>query len=62
MANNGFMHLSRYKAHYGLIRASQVELVVKNPPANAGDLKQHGFDPWEYPLEEGMAVHSSVLA
>ena len=56
------MHLSRYKAHYGLIRASHVELVVKNPPANAGDLKQHGFDPWEYPLEEGMAVHSSVLA
>ena len=46
MANNGFMHLSKYKARYGLIQASQVTLVVKNPPANAGDLKRHGFDPW----------------
>ena len=26
-------------------RASQVVLVVKNPPANAGDIR-HGFDPW----------------
>ena len=56
------MHLSKYKAQYGLIQASQVTLVVKNPPANAGDLKRRGFDPWEDPLEEGMAVHSSVLA
>ena len=29
--------------HY--VRASQVALVVKNPPANAGD-KRCGFDPW----------------
>ena len=43
-------------------KGPQVVLVVKNPPANAGDLKRHGFDPWEDPLEEGMAVHSSVLA
>ena len=21
-------------------------LVVKNPPADAGDIKRHGFDPW----------------
>ena len=26
--------------------ASQMLLVVKNPPANAGDLKRCGFDPW----------------
>ena len=26
--------------------ASQVALVVKNPPANAGNEKRHGFDPW----------------
>ena len=26
--------------------ASQVVLVVKNPPASAGDLKRHSFDPW----------------
>ena len=27
-------------------KASQVMLVVKNPPANAGDYKRHMFDPW----------------
>ena len=38
-------------------------LVVKNLPANAGD-KRCGFDPWvgKIPLEEGMAIHSSILA
>ena len=25
---------------------SQVVLVVKNPAANAGDIKRHRFDPW----------------
>ena len=41
----------------------QVALVVKNPPASAGDIET-----WvrslggEDPLEEGMATHSSVLA
>ena len=29
--------------------------VVKNPPANAGDLG------WEDPLEKEMATHSSIL-
>ena len=38
--------------------ASQVALVVKNPSANAGDIKRCGFDP----LEKGMATHSSILA
>ena len=39
-------------------------LVVKNSPANAGDVKRHGFNPWvgKIPLEEDMATHSSVLA
>ena len=43
---------------------SQVALAVKNLPANAGDSKRHGFDPWvrKIPLEEGMATHSSILA
>ena len=27
--------------------ASQVALVVKNPPANAGDIKRCGFDLWD---------------
>jgi len=26
--------------------ASQVEQVVKNPPANAGDVRDAGSDPW----------------
>ena len=42
--------------------ASQVALVVKNPPANAGDemwVRSLGL---EDPLEEGMAAHSSILA
>ena len=43
--------------------ASQVVLVVKNLPVNAG-----GIETWvrslgkEGPLEEGMAAHSSILA
>ena len=48
---------------YGALKTSQVALVVKNPPANAGD--SAGFirslgqeDPWE----EEMATHSSILA
>ena len=29
-----------------IIRASQVVLAVKNPPANAEDIKRHRFGPW----------------
>ena len=28
------------------IHASQVALVVKNPPTSEGRRKRHGFDPW----------------
>ena len=43
--------------------AQQVALEVKNPPANAGDIRDLGLIlGWEDPLEEGMATHSSVLA
>ena len=43
--------------------APQVVLVVKNPPANAGDVRDPGSIPGsEDPLEEAMATHSSVLA
>ena len=44
-------------------RASQVPLVVKNPPANAGDIGE-GVQllGWEDPLEKAMATHSSILA
>ena len=45
-------------------QASQVVLVVKNLPANAGDVRAAVFDPWvgKDPLQEGMATHSSILA
>ena len=41
--------------------ASQVALVVKNPPANAGDLRDEGSI-WEDPLEKRMAIHPSIIA
>ena len=38
-------------------------LVVKNPPANAGDVRDMGsILGREDPLEEDMAPHSSILA
>ena len=42
----------------------QEALVVKNPPANAGDVREMWFQSlgWEDPLEEGMTTHSSILA
>ena len=41
--------------------------MVKNPPADGGDLGDRlrcSFVPWfpEDPLEKGMATHSSILA
>ena len=51
--------------HYG---ASQVALVGKNPPANAGDIRDSRIEPGvqsldqEDPLREGIATHSSILA
>ena len=37
--------------------------MVKNLPANAGDIRDAGSIPRsEDPLEEGMATHSSILA
>ena len=43
--------------------ASQLALVVKNPLANAGDIRDVGSIPGsEDPLEEEMTTHSSILA
>ena len=43
--------------------ASEVALVVKNPPANAGDERDAGLIPGPgRSLEEGMATHSSILS
>ena len=39
--------------------------MVKNLPANAGDVRDTGSIPglgWEDTLEEGMATHSRILA
>ena len=37
--------------------------MVKNPPSNAGDIRDAGPIPGqEGPLEEAMATHSSILA
>ena len=42
--------------------ASQVVLVKKNLPANAGDIRDTDWIPdWEDPLEEGTATYSSIL-
>ena len=44
-------------------QGSQVALVVKNPPANAGDARDLGSIPGSgRPLEKEMATHSSTLA
>ena len=43
--------------------ASQVALVVKNPSASAGDVRDTGLIPGrEDPLEKDTATHSIVLA
>ena len=46
-----------------LLGASQVVLVVKNPPANVGDIRDvSSILGQEDPLKEGMATHPSILA
>ena len=48
---------------WGTQGAFQVALVVKNPPAKAGDVRDVGSIPGsEDPLEKEMATHSSILA
>ena len=46
----------------GLAHASQVALVVKNPSANAGDVRDPDLiSGLGRSLEEGTAIHSSIL-
>ena len=48
---------------YHLSWASQVALVLKNPPAIAGDIRDAGLIPGSGGSPgEGMATHSSILA
>ena len=52
-------YLASYQAWTG---ASQVALVIKNLPANVGDVRDVVQSlGWEDPLEEGMATYSSLL-
>lgn len=58
---------SRWKADLGIgnshdvKRASQVALVVENPPTSAGDAREAGWIlGWEDPLEEGLATRSCL--
>ena len=43
------------------MKSFQVAPVVKNPPANAGDIRDIGSILGS-PLKEGMTTHSSILA
>ena len=45
---------------YEEVQDFQVELVVKNLPAKAGDMWVQSLS-WEDPLERGMATHASIL-
>ena len=36
----------KFDSFYGCERASQVALMVKNPPANAGNVRDAGFNLW----------------
>ena len=48
---------------HSIYRVSQVALVVKNPPANAEDVRYAVWSlGWEDPLEKEMTTHSSILA
>ena len=57
-----FIHSTHIYRAPCLCQALQVALVVKNLPANAGDVRDIQSLGWEAPLEEGLATHSSVLA
>ena len=58
-SENPFALQGNFHSDWEVARASQV---VKNPPANAGDVRDVGLIPREDPLEKGMATHSSILA
>ena len=57
------MYRKLFICNYPLNGASQFVLVVKNLPANAGNIRDMGSVPgWKDSLEEGIATHSSILA
>ena len=42
-------------------RASQVVLLVKNLPADAGNLMRYGFDPWVGKISWGREWQSTIV-
>jgi len=62
--SDGFpiLTVSTERVYYIIPWSSQVALVVKNPPANAGDIRGN-FDPWvgKIPWRTAWQTHSSIL-
>ena len=55
--------LSIFRSTIVHVGRTRTEVLVKNPSANAGDVRDMGSIPSQKdPLEEGMATHSSILA
>ena len=46
MGWQGVGHDLAIEQQHEIFRGSQMGLVVKNLPANAGDIKRHRFGPW----------------
>ena len=52
-----------FRKTFSILEASYMVLVVKDPPAKAGNIRDTGsISGSERSLEEGMTTHSSVLA
>ena len=61
--NLEFVFLAFYTGFYGIIRAFQVTLVIRNLPANAGDARDVDLIPGlGKSLEKGVATYSCILA
>ena len=63
MVESGVLAALSIFLHFGMGGASQVTAVIKNPPANAGEVRDEGSIPGlgRYPAG-GQGTHSSILA
>ena len=53
--SNGWLHVSYCVVYGHSVWASQAVLVIRNPPANAGDVKRCSFSPWAWKIPWGRA-------
>ena len=61
--NWGRIHVAIQVAQWYRIRPPMQEIVVQNPPTNAGDARDAVSTPgWGRSLGEEMATHTSILA